>query len=590
MTFSWRVTSFILAVVLLALFSAGVWVFAYRNAVDQISQRADLDLVLASDRLTGHLMRYRELAVVLSRHPVLIAQLEGNDLAQETELLLRSMADMTGAFAIKLVDTNGNVLPETEVSDPEETALDPTLPPLARALNGALGFDNRVQLAGSGLNQRVFTFAAPIFKEGGPAIGSVVVDVDIWLFEQNWPTSAAAIFFTDTRGRIFVSNRSELVLTDRWSDEGYISQRKISHWTGHETWKLKAGPYLPETALHIERDLPVVNMKGSILISIAPAVSVALSASAVAAALGFAFVAFLFVASERRRTLAEKLQIEEAANARLEGRVAARTKALSEVNISLRHEIKEREDAEAALRRAQADLVQAGKLSALGKMSAGISHELNQPLMAIRSFAENGQQFAKLGNTEAMGDNLSRISELARRMGRIIKNLRAFARQESEPITNVDLAEVVDAAIELCSARPNRNGLQIDWSKPADPVMVRGGEVRLQQVAVNLISNAIDAMDGIEDQRVEIDIQQAGDIVRLRVRDTGPGLKEPERVFDPFYSTKNVGAAEGMGLGLSISYGLVQSFGGDIRGQNHPEGGALFTVELKAAEAEREAS
>ena len=114
---------------------------------------------------------------------------------------------------------------------------------------------------------------------------------------------------------------------------------------------------------------------------------------------------------------------------------------------------------------------------------------------------------------------------------------------------------------------------------------MRGGEVRLQQVVLNLVGNAIDAMEGREAKRLAIDIAQGGDRVRLIVRDSGPGISAPDRIFDPFYTTKEVGASEGMGLGLSISYGLVQSFGGAIRGRNHEDGGAEFTVELDRARA-----
>jgi two-component system C4-dicarboxylate transport sensor histidine kinase DctB len=262
--------------------------------------------------------------------------------------------------------------------------------------------------------------------------------------------------------------------------------------------------------------------------------------------------------------------------------VAERTRALSQTNAQLRREVAEREEAEAALKRAQADLVRAGKLTALGQMSAGISHELNQPLMAIQSFAENARQFIDRGQTEVAAGNLARISDLARRMGRIIRNLRAFARQESEPAARVDIVKTLEAAVELTQARLGRDGITLNWTPPEDQIWVRGGEVRLSQVFVNLVTNAADAMIGSESPEITIRIRQVERSVTVDVLDTGPGIDDPEKIFDPFYSTKEVGASEGMGLGLSISYGMVQSFGGDIHGRNRAEGGAVFTVTLAA--------
>jgi two-component system, NtrC family, C4-dicarboxylate transport sensor histidine kinase DctB len=252
----------------------------------------------------------------------------------------------------------------------------------------------------------------------------------------------------------------------------------------------------------------------------------------------------------------------------LEERVAARTKELT---------------------MAQADLIRAGKLSALGQMSAGLSHELNQPLMAIRSFAENGAAFIQRGKPEVAAENLLQISDLARRMGRIIRNLRAFARQEVEGFSDVDLVAAVAAVLEITQPRMRQDGVALEYDPPAQPVMVRGGEVRLQQVVLNLIANALDAMAGQEGGRLRLHISQAEGRVRLTLSDTGPGIAEPERMFDPFYSTKAIGQAEGMGLGLSISYGIIESFGGSITGRNPPGGGAEFCVELAASAGENTA-
>ncbi|WP_421704562.1 sensor histidine kinase [Aliiroseovarius sp.] len=549
------VLAFLLAV---ALFSAGVWGVAWRSALGTLAERGRTDLTLASDRLTRHLFRYRELAVLLSDHPDLKALLDG-DKAWDARALLRSMADRTGALGIELVDRSGLVLAS---SRPGHVGRNPDSAPLRRALNGALGVTNGAETAPSGLTRRLFTFAAPVFADTGPARGAVLVEVDIWLFEQNWPTTATATYFVNDTGQVFVTNRSELTLTDRFGDEGFPAH-SIQRWFGHEIWQLDGGPYLPAQALHLAADIHVIDMVGETLLDTAPAVRTATLQAAVAAALCLAFGAVLLVLAERRRALSERLAVEAAANARLEARVAERTAALS--------------DANEELKRTQAELVQAGKLSALGQMSAGISHELNQPLMAIRSFAENGTAFLDREKPEKAAQNLGRISELANRMGRIIKNLRAFARNESEPLGRVDLVQVIQAAVELTEARLRTDGVVLDWAPPA-VCYVRAGEVRLVQVMVNLINNAADAMVGQDEKRIEINVQP-GDPLSVTVRDTGPGIADPDKIFEPFYTTKQVGD-EGMGLGLSISYGLVQSFGGKIRGANTGQG-AMFTIELE---------
>ncbi|MBW6419461.1 ATP-binding protein [Celeribacter sp. PS-C1] len=555
----------VLAVALLGL---SVFVLSFRAELDQASERGSSDLALASDRLTTGLQRYRELAVFLSDHPTVLAlvfaQAPGDSPKQATSDLLQGLSDKTGAHSLMVIGGAGQVLAtagETRLPTGARAAV-------TRAMDGALGVAHFVDLEG----RRRYVFAAPVFSPGGPARGAVVVNVDIGLLEWGWPTEASAIYFTDQYGVVFVTNRSELVL--RGGSAGPLPVTHRYTVSDHDIWRHQAGPYIPSPALHLTQPLPVVGLEAELLMDLRPVLSMAGLQAGMASALALVFAAFLFFAKERRRTLAE-------ANARLEARVAARTEALELANRELQHEVHERHEAEARLKRAQADLVQAGKLSALGEMSAGISHELNQPLMAIRSFAENAQAFLERENPQKAADNLGRISELARRMGRIIKNLRAFARQEPETITDVELTSVIEAALEMTQAKISNAGVTLDWT-PGAQVWVRGGEVRLQQVVMNLLSNAVDAMSDASDKRIEIRLSP-GDPTRLTISDSGPGISEPEKIFDPFYTTKEVGASEGMGLGLSISYGLVQSFGGRIRGENRSGGGAVFTIELQPA-------
>lgn len=550
----------------------GLWRYGYTQALGQLARQGASDLAVASDRLTGQLQRYRELAVLMADHPQVRAVLDGGDPANLDALLLE-VADKTAALDLLLVDASGVVLAAADSdagADLGKTAY------VRRAMQGALGTAHGF---GVPFDARVYYHAAPVYDGPGAAIGAMVVAADLGALEADWRGSNPAVVFTDAQGRVFVTNRSELVFWKRPPDaaglvpddapEPAFSSYRVG---GHEVWQMGWGPYLPQNALHIVRPLPVIGFLGEALIDVAPARRLAVLQAAAFAALCLAFGALLYVATERRRTLSQ-------ANAQLEARVAERTAELAGTNAQLRREATEREEAQAALAQAQADLVQAGKLGALGHLSAGISHELNQPLMAISNYAENAGKFIAGGKSDRAADNLSRIADMARRMGRIIKNLRAFARQESEAHVRVNVVEVLRSAVELTGPHMREGDVTLSLRVPDHPVWVRGGDVRLSQVFVNLITNAVDAMSGRPQRLLSIAIED-GPAPRVTVQDTGPGIDMPDKVFDPFYTTKTQSDADGMGLGLSISYGIVQSFGGEIKGANTGSG-AEFTVQLQ---------
>ena len=577
-------------VVVVALSMGGGWL-GYMSALDQLELRGRSDLALAADRLTSELLRYRELAVLMADHPTVAATVDGDGTGVAE--LLRVTADKTGSLDILVVSVAGHELASASGNSAENHANQPYF---TRAMDGALGVFHLVQRR---YGQRTFLFASPLFSDAGPVIGAVIVVVNVDAVEAVWRGARPTVFFTDELGVTFISNRSEMVfmarevgLTNRSVTAEYepdllrpFMTHSIKDRGGLAIWTVQGQRYVPHAALHLSLPLPVIQMTGEALLDVTSAQFLARLQAGVIAGICLAFGAMLFLATERRRTLAD-------ANAKLEGAVQTRTAELSQANAELRHEVSERTATEAQLKKVQSDLVQAGKLSALGQMSAGISHELNQPLMAIRSYAENAESYLERGNTDVVGQNLGRIADLARRMGRIIRNLRSFAKQESEGLTDVDLRTVILAVLEMTQARAKSSCVQIAWIAPETPLIVRGGEVRLQQVVLNLVTNAMDAMEGQSNaQSVEIKVKKVDARVNLCVRDTGPGLDEPDRIFDPFYTTKQVNQGltnqegvgqNGMGLGLSISYGLVQSFGGIIRGRNHPDGGAIFTVSLDA--------
>ncbi|WP_298836249.1 ATP-binding protein [uncultured Roseobacter sp.] len=571
------ISVFLIAV---AALSAGVWRYGYLQALDQLARQGRADLALASDRLVGQLQRYRELAVLLADHPVMDALARGESLDEASDLFL-SVADKTAALDVMYADVQGRILAAAHITPGADLS---AAPYIRRAQQGALGWGHGT---GTPLPARSYYYAAPAFGADGRVTGSVVVAVSISSIEDAWRGGFRSVFFTDAAGAVFVTNRTDLVGWTRSADgpgmqpdDGRALPFSSYQTGGHEVWQVGWGPYLPENALHLTKELPVIGLTGEVLLDVSPARRLAALQAAALAALCLAFGALLFLATERRRTLA-------LANTALEERVARRTAALSDINAALRAEASEREEAQAALARAQDDLARASRLSALGQMSAGISHELNQPLMAIRSFAENAVQFMERGQPERVADNLTRISDMARRMGRIIKNLRSFSKQQAEPVTRVDVVAALDTALEMTGPRMRDMQVDVRFARPAAAVWAQGGEVRLVQVFVNLLTNAMDAMKDIDTPVLEIDIVQ-GALLQIIVRDFGPGIAEPEKVFDPFYSTKEVGASEGMGLGLSISYGIAQSFGGDIRVSNSNPG-ACFVVEIRPWEAQEAA-
>jgi len=554
-----------------AIFAGGAWWVGYRTALLQIADRGDADLRSATDRLISQLSLYRLTAVRLADHPDVLELAKGSEQAKNISQLFLQVADETGALEITFFGPDGRRRATSHPGVPLKQDTDDQA--LARAMTGALGVGHGVTQDKS---QRAFTFMAPVFLEKIP-VGAVAVRIDMEAVEESdWRGAPQVYFFTDEQNQVFITNRSELLFREfaASSGTGKFAPKNAKNFAGVPVWTTDEGGYLPKKSVYRELPAPVIGMTGRALFSTEPAEQIAFLQAAVVAAMFVTFGAVLFLVSERRRALAQ-------ANARLEIRVAERTEALARVNTDLRHEISERLETEGALRQAQADLVQAGKLSALGHMSAGISHELNQPLMAIRSYSENANLFLDKGNADQTRKNLSHISDLSRRMARIIKNLRAFARQEQEPMSRVNIASVVNTVIELSDSRLKAENISPSWVPPQGQIHVLGGEVRLQQVLMNLVTNALDAMIGQTHKSLEISVSETDNMVQLCIRDNGPGLDDPDKIFDPFYTTKTVGQSEeGMGLGLSISYGLVQSFGGAISGRNHPEGGAIFTVEL----------
>lgn len=298
-------------------------------------------------------------------------------------------------------------------------------------------------------------------------------------------------------------------------------------------------------------------------------------------AVAVALLAFLLIAwNERRKVLATRLAAREAlqqANSELERKIAERTADLSASNARLTAEIHERRQAEDTLRRAQDDLVQAGKLAVIGQMSTSIAHELNQPLAALRTLSGNTIRFLQRGALDTAATNLDTINELVDRMGRITASLRAFARR-SDDHGEACLGKAVDAALMLLHPRLQRTPVTLvqTWQEARLTI----DQTRLEQILVNLIANALDAMATQDARRLVLEGSAEGDHYRLRVRDNGPGIApaDRQRLFEPFFTTKP--GEQGLGLGLTLSASLATAAGGSLSVEHPEDGGTVFELVL----------
>lgn len=253
-------------------------------------------------------------------------------------------------------------------------------------------------------------------------------------------------------------------------------------------------------------------------------------------------------------------------------------------NQILAAEIEERVAAEAQLKAAQNELVQAGKLAALGQLGVGITHEINQPLTAIASHLHTAGRHMEQGQIGKAQNSLDKIRQLLTKITRITKHLKAFARVAGTELTPVCLEMVIQDAIELMSNQIQEQHCTLNYQATDSKIFVLAEPIRLEQVMVNLISNAVDALSSSPLKQLSIIVYERDDKIMIDVKDTGIGIEENnlEQIFDPFFTQKEVG--QGLGLGLSISYNIVQDFGGQIRVTSTPENGSRFTLELKKAE------
>ncbi len=287
------------------------------------------------------------------------------------------------------------------------------------------------------------------------------------------------------------------------------------------------------------------------------------------------------------RRIAENNNAIKNAYNQLEVLVAERSRELQTKNLELENEIAERLGFEERERNLQKELIRTEKLAVIGQLSAGLAHEINQPLAAIRAYSENTLIFLQRGKTQLVSENLVRIAALVDRIGVLTGQLRSFARPSDETISQVRLSHCIDNVMMLLKHRLEKKRITLHKDFPTDEIYAQCNALRLEQVLVNLLANAIDVLDNRQQPAISLRLFRYHSEAIIEVSDNGPGLSATiiDHIFEPFFTTKTT---TGLGLGLAISADIIKSFQGNLSADNLASGGARFTIRLQLSPQQQE--
>lgn len=515
----------------------------------------------------------------------LLAAPDGVSRRADVNRRLTRFVARSGALLATAVDAHGRVLASSDWYRPD-SSLDHVVANEPCVGDALAGREARRFAPDPRSGAPEVCFARPLLRDGA-TLGAVVVRVSLEPIEATWIDSA---FRPESEKPLVVDAQGVVIMSSvpAWKSQPLTAlmthDRALANGAELVQMRPSAADVRGAQVVH-EQPLARFGWRLLILASAGPVFRDARDAawSAGAAAVSIAVIALLLL--QRRRVIAQKLAARAAlqrANDELEAKVWLRTNELEVSNRELRREVQEREHAEQVLRQAQEELVQAGKLALLGQLSAGISHELGQPLTALRALAENGRVFIERGRPLQAGENFAAITGLAERMGRITSQLKSFARKAPADSRSLPLLEALGNAEQLLAARLRADGIALQVEVP-EALAVQCDGHRLEQVLVNLMANAADAMRGSAHKRITVSAFDTGVRVVVRVADSGPGIPPglDERLFEPFFTTKPPG--EGLGLGLVISSHIVREFGGALRSVPSSSG-AVFEFDLARGE------
>ncbi|MFO1141597.1 MAG: ATP-binding protein [Amaricoccus sp.] len=555
-----------------------------------LADRATGALPLANAPLAATIEKQRLIPMVLARDPEVIALLAApTDHARDIlDGKLADIAAEASSSVIYVVGRDGIAIAASNAGTPQSFVGSDY--GFRTYFTSAMADGSAQQYAlgtvsgrpGLYLSQRVESVMGPL--------GVVVVKVEFDELEARWRESGLVVQVTDAAGVVLLATDPawRFGMTRPIADEaaaraalqldGPLVRVPLSVEAEGRA-RIGGAPFV-QAAAPVGASAPGWTL--SVFLPAEPALTAAARSAQLTALLAGLLAAVIGYAVLRRRRWAMARQAALAGlNAELEHRVALRTEELNRSNAALAGEIAEREAAEKRARRLRDELAQANRLSILGQVSAGVAHEINQPLAAIRAYAETGGRLLDAGQPEETRGNLREIVGITERIAAITQALRGFARRGTGELRPVAVEEAIDGALGLLAGRIRDAGVAVSRSPRTEGTEVTAGRIRLEQILVNLLQNALDAVRGTPDPAVRIGVAAGAERIAITVADNGPGIARAvrEQLFMPFTTTKETG----LGLGLVISSDLAREFGGVLRLEPEDGPGAAFTLELPRA-------
>ncbi|HDM8154906.1 TPA: sensor histidine kinase [Vibrio harveyi] len=562
-----------------------VWSHSYQSLLDKHQSQ----LERFSSHIQNKLDKYAHIPHLLSKDEPLVEALLNPENSAQLEITNRYLESVNGVIEAAdtyLIDKWGTTIAASNWRK-ERSFVGRNFafrPYFKQAITGQR---SQYYALGSTSGKRGYYYSYPIVYAGG-VIGVVVVKMDLSKIEDNWQQPNSVFVASDPNGIVFMSSRNDWLFkslqpleeptaTEVWASRqylnttidslGFVGDVSLAHTEAKQGYPYNKGTLVVSS-------LPLENLKLTIRV-LSPKQSVIWFTMGYLLVLTLVFTVLFLVGQliyhrQQRHRQIERIQQE--ANQKLEYQVMART-------AELQAEIAQRIETEQTLRVTQDELVQAAKLAVLGQMSASISHELNNPLAAIRSFAENGKLFLHKEKYERTEDNLTRISALTDRMANISQQLRSFAKKTSgNELAQTHLLPVIASAKELMKPAFKSARVTLNTKLIEQDVEVQINTIQLEQVLVNLLTNAIEATKGQENKQVHLSIEKdiKAELVWIYVDDNGTGLGEFtfSQLCEPFLTTKQ----NGLGLGLSISQQILAGMNGKLSAQNREQGGARFSI------------